>query len=429
MVKRVVGTVTVELADGETKTLKKGTLVRKGWKVSTGRGRVVVTRGKEEFLIGPNSIVTLEPKGFLIKRTVIYQDRGVVDVNVRRRWYRHFRVETPFLAAVVKGTKFTVRVQQKSASISVGKGVVNVHDFASGQRANVGAGQTVSTNPSRKVGLTVSGSTKPEVTPGPVRAPAFDTRKVKNVPSDAAAAQAINAQQSFESTGAFNSNPGALNGNSGLGFSVSEDNRNDDSSGARDNATANNNAGRISNTDSGRGNNNADSNGNGNSERGNGNSNAGSGNNNAGGNSNGNSGGNGNSNAGSGNNNAGGNGNGNSGGNGNSNSGSGNNNAGGNGNGNSGGNGNSNAGSGNNNAGGNGNGNSGGNGNSNSGSVNNNAGGNGNGNSGGNGNSNAGSGNNNAGGNGNGNSGGNGNSNSGSGNNNAGGNGKGNNNK
>ncbi|MEP5623510.1 MAG: FecR domain-containing protein [Hyphomicrobiales bacterium] len=266
--------MTVELADGQTKTLKRGSLVRKGWKVSTGRGRMVVTRGKEEFLIGPNSIVTLEPKGFLIKRTVIYQDRGVVEVNVRRRWYRHFRVETPFLAAVVKGTKFTVRVQKNSASLSVGDGVVNVHDFASGQRANVGAGQSVSTNPSRKVGLTVSGITKPEITPGPVRAPAFETRAIKNVPASATAAEAINEQRDEEASNVANSNAGNANSNSGQG---------------------NNNAG------------------------GNGNSNAGSGNNNAGGNGNGNSGGNSNSNSGSGNNNAGGNGNGNSGGNGNGN--------------------------------------------------------------------------------------------------------------
>jgi hypothetical protein len=209
---------------------------------------------------------------------VLYQDRGVVEVDVQRRWYRHFKVETPFLAAVVKGTQFKVRVNQNSAYVDVGRGKVNVHDFASGESANIEAGQSARTNPTKRVGLRVIGKTKPEIFAGPKRAPAFKTRVVKNVPASQKQANAANSNRSASVSNNGNSG-GNGNGNSG-----------------------------------GNGNGNSGGNGNGNS--------SGNGNGNSGGNGNGNSGGNGNGNSGgNGNGNSGGNGNGNSGGNGNGNSG------------------------------------------------------------------------------------------------------------
>ncbi|MEE4012235.1 FecR domain-containing protein [Roseibium sp. FZY0029] len=287
-VERVSGRVMVETREGETFALKRGMTVRKGWKLKTGGGRVVVSRGKETFVVSPNSVVTLEPKGVLIKRMVVYQDRGQVDVDVQRRWYRHFKVETPFLAAVVKGTRFSVRVGNRTASVKVGRGVVGVHDFASGERANVGAGQAAATNPSRRVGLSVSGKTKPEVEAGPKRAPAFQTRVVKNVPASNAQAKAAN---------------GISRGNAGIARSGTNGN-----SGNKGNSGGNGNSGGHGN---GNGNGNS---GNGNSG-GHGNGNGNSGNSNSGGNGNGNghSGNNSNSggNSGHGNGNAGGNGNGN----------------------------------------------------------------------------------------------------------------------
>ena len=296
-VERVSGRVMVQTRTGETFAVKRGMTVRKGWKIKTGGGRVVINRGEETFVVSPNSVVTLEPKGVLIKRMVVYQDRGQVDVDVKRRWYRHFKVETPFLAAVVKGTQFRVKVGNRTASVNVGRGVVGVHDFASGDRADVGAGQAAATNPSRRVGLSVSGKNKPAVRSGPKRAPSFETRVVKNVPATKAEARAANGGNRGNAGNSRSGNNG--NGNSG-----------------------------------GNGNGNSGGNGNGNS--------GGNGNGNSGGNGNGNSGGNGNGNSGgNGNGNSGGNGNGNSGGNGNGNSGgNGNGNSGGNGNGNSGGNGN-----------------------------------------------------------------------------------------
>ncbi|MES0879028.1 FecR family protein [Roseibium sp. SCP14] len=273
-VERVSGRVIFEIDNGKKLVAEKGMRIQRGWTVNTGHGRIIIGRGKERFTVAPNSVVTLEPKGFLIKRTVLYQDRGVVEVDVQRRWYRHFKVETPFLAAVVKGTQFKVRVSQNSAHVDVGRGKVNVHDFASGDSANIEAGQSARTNPTKRIGLKVGGKSMPEVFAGPKRAPAFKTRVVKNVPTSQEQANAANTSRNANSSNSSNNGNSGGNGNS-----------------------------------SGNGNGNSGGNGSGNS--------GGNGNGNSGGNGNGNSGGNGNGNSGGkGNGNSGGNGNGNSGGNG-----------------------------------------------------------------------------------------------------------------
>jgi hypothetical protein len=312
VVKRVSGIVYFVAPGVEAFRVKQGMVFKKGYTIGTRAGaRAMIARGGETIAVGPNTTFAMSTFRSTGVKTTLLQRKGTIEVDVQKRQQPHFTVETPFFAAVVKGTRFEVNVQAKQARVSVDRGVVAVEDFASGDRVDLTAGQSAASAPSSRVGLSVGGRTKPSVKPGAKRAPAFETPAVKNVPSNAAAAKSAN-----------------------------------------------------SNRNTGKGNNNADSNAGGNGKAGeNGNAGGnGNGNGNAGGNGNGNSGGNGNSNAGgNGNGNSGGNGNANSGGNGNGNgnSGSGNSNAGGNGNGNSGGNGKGNSGSDKNNAGGNGNGNSG----------------------------------------------------------------------
>ncbi|EAV43913.1 hypothetical protein SIAM614_12333 [Stappia aggregata IAM 12614] len=330
VVKRVSGIVYFVAPGVEAFRVKQGMVFKKGYTIGTRAGaRALIARGGETIAVGPNTTFAMSTFRSTGVKTTLLQRKGTIEVDVQKRQQPHFTVETPFFAAVVKGTRFEITVQAKQARVSVDRGVVAVEDFASGDRVDLTAGQSAASAPSSRVGLSVGGRTKPSVKPGAKRAPAFETPAVKNVPPNAAAAKSANSDRN-----ARKSNRNAIGNSRG---------------------NANGNAG-------GNGNGNSGGNGNGNS--------GGNGNGNSGGNGNGNSGGNGNGNG-----NSGGNGNGNSGGNGNGNSG-------GNGNGNVGGNGNGNSGSGNSNAGGNGNGNSGGNGKGNSGSSNSNAGGNGNGNSG-----------------------------------------------
>ena len=341
IVKRVSGIVYFVAPNVDAFRARKGMVFEKGYTLGTRSGaRALIVRGSETITVGPNTTFALSGYRSNSTQTTLLHRKGRIEVDVNKRQRQHFVVETPFLAAVVKGTRFDVSVQRKKARVSVQRGLVEVEDFASGDRADLRAGQNASSAPEQKVGLSVGGKTKPIIRPGTKRAPAFETPAVKNVPASSTVSGSSSGGFSFFG----NSSNGNVNGNSG--------------NSGNDNGNSNGNSG-----NSGNGNGNANGNGNGNSNgnsgnSGNGNANGNSGNSgNGNGNSNGNSGnsgnGNGNANGNSGNS---GNGNGNS--NGNSgNSGNGNGNANGN-SGNSGnGNGNSNGNSSNSNSNGNGNGN------------------------------------------------------------------------
>jgi FecR protein len=315
VIKRVSGVAYFVAPDMEAVRVRKGMEFKKGYTLGTRAGaRALVSRGAESISVGPNTTFAISKHRSQNGRTTLLQRKGSIEVDVAKRSRPHFVVETPFMAAVVKGTRFTVAVRSKTANVSVKRGVVEVEDFASGDRADLTAGQNASSAPSKNVGLTVGGKTKPVVKAGSKRPPAFETPKVKNVPTVASANAAQNSATN-NSGGVFG---GLFGGSSSNGQGNGNSNGN---SGDNGNSGGNSNGNSSDNGNSG-GNSNGNSSDNGNSngnsgDNGNGNSNGNSGGN---GNSNGNSGGNGNGNS-----------NGNSGGNGNGNS---NGNSGGNGNGN-----------------------------------------------------------------------------------------------
>jgi FecR protein len=90
--------------------------------------------------------------------TTIMQQAGSILLEVEKRNVKHFAVETPYLAAVVKGTQFNVTVKAASTSVEVHRGQVEVSDFKSGQIAQVMPGQVASTFEHGKGGLSLSGS-------------------------------------------------------------------------------------------------------------------------------------------------------------------------------------------------------------------------------------------------------------------------------
>ncbi|MDI2075417.1 FecR family protein [Bradyrhizobium sp. Mp27] len=117
-------------------TLKAGDTIR------TGRnGRVLLVRGEESILISPNSVVGLPAEKKEGLSTTIIQQAGSILLEVEKRNVKHFEVETPYLAAVVKGTQFSVTVNAGSTKVGVIRGQVEVSDFKSGQIAQVMPGQ------------------------------------------------------------------------------------------------------------------------------------------------------------------------------------------------------------------------------------------------------------------------------------------------
>ena len=71
---------------------------------------------------------------------------------------QHFAVQTPYLAAVVKGTRFTVTADGKGASVSVQRGRVEVDDKANKTHVTISIGQSARTGTDTSNKLQVSGA-------------------------------------------------------------------------------------------------------------------------------------------------------------------------------------------------------------------------------------------------------------------------------
>jgi hypothetical protein len=142
-------------------SLTDDTLLKPGDSIQTGRsGRVLLTRGEATILISPNSVIALPDKPQDGLSTTIIEQAGSVLIKAEKRNVKHFQVETPYLAAVVKGTQFRVDVGQKSSRVEVLEGKVEVADFKTGQFALVLPGQRAQVQASGNHGLSLSGSGK-----------------------------------------------------------------------------------------------------------------------------------------------------------------------------------------------------------------------------------------------------------------------------
>jgi hypothetical protein len=127
--------------------------------IRTGRnGRVMLVRGEESILIAPNSVVGLPAEKKEGLATTIRQQAGSILLEVEKKNVKHFEVETPYLAAVVKGTQFRVTVTASGAKVDVVRGQVEVADFKTGQIAQVMPGQHATAFSSGNAGLSLGGT-------------------------------------------------------------------------------------------------------------------------------------------------------------------------------------------------------------------------------------------------------------------------------
>jgi hypothetical protein len=135
------GDVWVSTSGVQQVSLSQDAVLNTGDSVRTGRnGRVLLVRGQEKILISPNSVVGL-PAPKSPGTTTVIQQSGSILLEVDKRGGQHFEVETPYLAAVVKGTQFRVAVSKSESYVNVFKGQVEVTDFRSGQSAVIQPGQ------------------------------------------------------------------------------------------------------------------------------------------------------------------------------------------------------------------------------------------------------------------------------------------------
>jgi hypothetical protein len=140
-------------------SLKQEDVLKPGDTIRTGRtGRVLLKRGDELILVSPNSVVGVPAQKKEGLSTTIMQQAGSILLDVEKRNVKHFEVETPYLAAVVKGTQFRVTVNAGKTTVDVVRGQVEVADFKSGQIAQVKAGQHATAFANGKSGLSLGGT-------------------------------------------------------------------------------------------------------------------------------------------------------------------------------------------------------------------------------------------------------------------------------
>ncbi|MCK1655441.1 FecR domain-containing protein [Bradyrhizobium sp. 149] len=156
---RATGEVWVATSGAQQVSLNQQEALKPGDTIRTGRnGRVLLVRGEETILISPNSVVGLPTEKKEGLSTTIIQQAGSILLEVEKRNVKHFEVETPYLAAVVKGTQFSVTVDAGSTKVGVLRGQVEVSDFKTGQIAQVLPGQAATVFEHGKPGLSLSGS-------------------------------------------------------------------------------------------------------------------------------------------------------------------------------------------------------------------------------------------------------------------------------
>ena len=288
------------------KPVEAGMLIEDRTRVRTGAdGRVDLQRGAELVSLGANTEIEIRDGGAELMTTII-QESGVLTADVERRNVQHFSVQTPFLAAVVKGTKFTVTVDENGSHVEVERGVVQVQDGDNELVVDIRPGQDAIVTADTPLHVEGGGS-----------APVF------TFDGDLVAAPAESSDQSSANTGngdsqnASDSSNGTpsdhANGNGNNGNGNGGDNGGGNSGNGNGGGNGNGNSGGHGNGNGNGSANSGNGNGNGNNGSGNGNGNSSNGNGNGGGNNgNGNGNGGGNGSSGNGNGNSGnGNGNGN----------------------------------------------------------------------------------------------------------------------
>ena len=149
-VKSASGAAEIEATDGTLRPAAADDKVRPGEKVRTGEGgRVVLTRKGDTITVAPGSAMQAADTSTF---TRIVQTLGTLLFKVESRPSWGFEVETPYLAAVVKGTTFSVSVAAQGAAVHVIAGRVQVATPDRAHARLIRPGQTATVRPSAQGG-------------------------------------------------------------------------------------------------------------------------------------------------------------------------------------------------------------------------------------------------------------------------------------
>ena len=129
----------------QSASLRVNSTLYPGDVVITGAsGRAMLSHNNADYIVvAPRSEMRLpaesQPSGF----TRIIENVGTILFRVQHTGVPHFAVDTPMLAAVVKGTTFTIIVDRDRSAVQVTQGVVEVSANSGGMKQLVEGGRTV----------------------------------------------------------------------------------------------------------------------------------------------------------------------------------------------------------------------------------------------------------------------------------------------
>ncbi|MEP2103113.1 MAG: FecR family protein [Parasphingorhabdus sp.] len=131
-VSEISGNVTVA-RKGVIKIAQRQTKLVPGDVIKTGpKARAVLARGGEYLVVSPASHIEIAEPAKSGKVMQIIEYLGNVLFRIDKKETPHFGVKTPYMAAVVKGTTFSVSVSAEGSAVQVTEGAVEVSTLDEG---------------------------------------------------------------------------------------------------------------------------------------------------------------------------------------------------------------------------------------------------------------------------------------------------------
>lgn len=161
-VSEVSGTVRLT-ENGKSRPASRGALLSSGAMITTGpAARAVIVRGEEFVVISPSTQIRVPAAVAPNKIFQLIEDFGTAIFKITKKSTPHFGVQTPYLAAVVKGTTFTVTVGEQGGSVQVTEGAVEVSTLDGGAADLVTPGTIAQVGASDLYRLTLEGALNKE---------------------------------------------------------------------------------------------------------------------------------------------------------------------------------------------------------------------------------------------------------------------------
>tara|TARA_R110002167_G_scaffold278723_10_gene484612 strand:- start:22 stop:1413 length:1392 start_codon:yes stop_codon:yes gene_type:complete len=181
----VSGNVSIATPGEPARPARAGEVLSANAVVSTSAdGRAVVARGRDRATMAAGSALAVADTGTGSLFTRVVQRLGTVLFQVEKTPETDFEVQTPYLAATVKGTTFTVTVRSEGAAVHVTDGAVQVATRDNAQRVLLRPGQSGSVSSEPGAGIEVKkqeGRAQPE--------PSGDSDTAETETAEAEAAQ------------------------------------------------------------------------------------------------------------------------------------------------------------------------------------------------------------------------------------------------